>query len=41
MPFVQLVEFRTDRIDEFDAALGEWLEQSKGLAALCTESPTP
>jgi hypothetical protein len=30
MPFLQLIEFRTGRIDEFDALLDEWLEQSKG-----------
>ncbi len=30
MPFVQLIEFETERIEEFDAALDEWLRGSKG-----------
>jgi quinol monooxygenase YgiN len=33
MPFVQLIEFRTNRIDEFDAALEEWMEASEGWRA--------
>jgi hypothetical protein len=33
MAFVQLIEFQTGRIDEFDAALDEWLEQSAGWRA--------
>ena len=28
MPFVQLIEFQTDRIDEFDAVVDEWLKTS-------------
>jgi quinol monooxygenase YgiN len=28
MPFVQLIEFQTDRIDEFDAVIDEWLKTS-------------
>ena len=30
MPFVQLIEFQTNRIGEFDAALDEWLKESEG-----------
>ena len=30
MPFVQMIEFQTGRIDEFDAALDEWLKESEG-----------
>ncbi|HEY1445028.1 MAG TPA: hypothetical protein VGF51_09010, partial [Acidimicrobiales bacterium] len=30
MPFVQLIEFQTDRIDEFDAVIDEWLKTSAG-----------
>lgn len=30
MRFVQLIEFQTDRIDEFDAAVDEWLIASAG-----------
>jgi len=33
MPFVQLIEFQTDRIDEFDAALDEWIAASEGWRA--------
>lgn len=33
MPFVQLIEFQTGRIDEFDAALDEWLTESEGWRA--------
>lgn len=29
MAFVQLIEFESDRIDEFDALLDEWIQQSK------------
>ena len=29
MAFIQIIEFRTDRIDEFDALLDQWLAQSK------------
>lgn len=28
--FVQIIEFRTGRIDEFNALLDEWLVESKG-----------
>ena len=28
MPFVQLIEFQTDRIDEFNAVTDEWLKAS-------------
>ena len=30
MAFVQLIEFQTDRIDEFNGLLDEWLEESAG-----------
>ena len=30
MAFVQLIEFQTDRIDEFDAALDDWMRESEG-----------
>jgi quinol monooxygenase YgiN len=30
MPFVQLVEFQTDNVAEFNATVDEWLETSKG-----------
>jgi hypothetical protein len=30
MPFVQIIEFQTDRIDEFDSAVDEWLNASAG-----------
>jgi quinol monooxygenase YgiN len=30
MAFIQIIEFRTDRVDEFDALLDQWLAQSKG-----------
>ena len=30
MPFLQLIEFQTDRIDEFDAAVDDWLIASAG-----------
>ena len=33
MRFIQLIEFRTERIDEFDAALDEWIKQSEGWRA--------
>jgi len=33
MPFVQLIEFQTDRIDEFDAAVDEWIAESEGWRA--------
>ena len=31
--FVQLIEFQTDRIAEFDAAVDEWVGESKGWRA--------
>jgi quinol monooxygenase YgiN len=30
VPFVQLIEFQTDNIAEFNATVDEWLETSKG-----------
>jgi quinol monooxygenase YgiN len=30
MGFIQLIEFRTTRLDEFNATLDAWLEDSKG-----------
>ncbi len=33
MPFVQLIEFQTNRIDEFDAVLDEWMKESEGWRA--------
>jgi len=33
MAFVQLIEFKTNRIDEFDALLDEWLKVSEGWRA--------
>ncbi len=30
MPFVQVIEFQTDRVDEFDAAVEKWLSASAG-----------
>ena len=30
MPFLELIEFQTDRIDEFDATVDEWLITSAG-----------
>jgi hypothetical protein len=33
MRFVQLIEFRTTRLDEFNATLDEWIEQSQGWRA--------
>ncbi len=33
MPFVQLIEFQTDRIDEFNALIDEWLKASDGWRA--------
>ena len=33
MAFVQIIEFRTSRIDEFDAALDDWLDKSEGWRA--------
>jgi hypothetical protein len=33
MPFVQLIEFQTSRIEEFDTALDEWIRESEGWRA--------
>ena len=33
MAFVQLIEFQTSRIKEFDAALDDWLKESEGWRA--------
>jgi len=33
MGFVQIIEYQTTRIDELNAALDEWLEQTKGQRA--------
>jgi quinol monooxygenase YgiN len=30
MPFIQLIEFKTNRIDEFNATIDEWLKESAG-----------
>jgi len=31
MRFVQLIEFRTSRLDEFNALVDEWMQQSEGF----------
>ena len=33
MKFVQIIEFKTSRIEEFDAALNEWMAKSEGWRA--------
>lgn len=33
MAFIQIIEFKTSRIDELNAALDEWLGQTKGKRA--------
>jgi hypothetical protein len=33
MSFVQLIEYKTRRIDDFNAALDAWLEKTKGRRA--------
>jgi hypothetical protein len=33
MAFIQIIEFHTSRIDEFDAALAEWMTASEGWRA--------
>jgi hypothetical protein len=33
MAFVQLIEFETSKIDEFDAAVDEWIRESEGWRA--------
>src|SRR5579872_6063731 len=33
MRFVQLIEFKTDRIDEFNAAVDAWLQATEGRRA--------
>lgn len=33
MGFIQIIEYRTDRIDEFDVALDKWLAATEGKRA--------
>lgn len=33
MPFIQIIEYKTDRIDEFNAELDGWLEATKDKRA--------
>jgi hypothetical protein len=33
MPFIQIIEYKTTRIDELNAALDAWLEKTKGSRA--------
>jgi len=33
MPFIQIIEYKTSRIDELNAALDAWLEKTKGKRA--------
>jgi hypothetical protein len=33
MPFIQIIEYKTSRIDELDAALDVWLEKTAGKRA--------
>ena len=33
MAFIQIIEYRTSRIDEFNTALDSWLEATKGTRA--------
>ena len=33
MPFIQIIEYKTSRIDELNAALDAWLEATKGKRA--------
>lgn len=33
MPFIQIIEYRTSRIDELNEALDGWLEKTKGKRA--------
>jgi hypothetical protein len=33
VPFIQLIEYQTSRIDEFNAALDDWLAATKGKRA--------
>ena len=33
MPFIQLIEYKTSRIDELNTALDAWLEKTKGRRA--------
>ena len=30
MPFVQVIEFQTSRLDEFNATVEDWLKESAG-----------
>src|SRR5438093_8003372 len=33
MPFIQIIEYKTSKIDELNAALDSWLEATKGKRA--------
>jgi hypothetical protein len=33
MPFIQIIEYKTNRIEELNAALDAWLEKTKGKRA--------
>ena len=33
MSFVQIIEFKTSKIEEFDAALDDWIKKSEGWRA--------
>jgi hypothetical protein len=33
MPFIQIIEYKTSRVDELDVALDGWLEATKGKRA--------
>ena len=33
MPFIQIIEYKTSKIDELNAALDGWLEATKGKRA--------
>jgi hypothetical protein len=33
MPFIQIIEYQTSRIDELNAALDSWLDKTKGKRA--------
>jgi quinol monooxygenase YgiN len=38
MKFVQIIEFRTSRIDEFNAALDEWLDKTDRQRRIVTRA---
>jgi quinol monooxygenase YgiN len=40
MSFIQIIEFKTSRIDEFDAALDMWLDKTKGKRAATRATQT-